>query len=83
MWDRGPEGAVLVVPVVDVLCDGVFEGGELCMEMFLELGLTSCGYRGSGSFGFETKSNVYHEMGAELCFDGMFEVVEGVGLGRS
>jgi len=29
VWDRGPEGAVLVVPVVDALCDGVLEGGEV------------------------------------------------------
>jgi hypothetical protein len=51
--------------------------------MFWELGLTSCGCRGSGSFGLETKSNGYLEMGAELFFGGMFQVVEGVGLGRS
>jgi hypothetical protein len=48
-----------------------------------ELGLTSCRCRGSGSFGLETKSNDYLGIRAELCFGGMFQLVKGVGLGRS
>jgi hypothetical protein len=53
------------------------------MGMFWELGLTSCRCRGSGSFGLETKSNDYLGIRAELCFGGMFQLVKGVGLGRS
>jgi hypothetical protein len=75
VWDRGPEGSVLEVLVVDAFGDGVLEGGEdgggFVRGWFVILGSHLVGCWDSRSFGLEMKSNGYLEIGAELCFDGM------------